>query len=80
MRATFSALLLISAVEVYAAQEVPKAPKIEYCTLGTEVYACINTIMGGTRYLAIFAKDGNSLIRVIEITKRGKQYTIYPRN
>lgn len=59
--------------------EDARLPPLSYCTLDNkdERYACLKTVMDGDIYLAVFAKDGRSVLRVAEIKKNGDQDIIY---
>lgn len=64
-----------------AQAEDPKPPPLELCTIDNkpnEVYYCMETKLDDEVYLAVFAKDGLSAIRVAEVMKNGKQDVVFP--
>ena len=75
------ALLVLLFLCSTAQAEDPQPPPLEFCTIDDkpdEVYYCIETRLGDGVYLAVFAKDGLSAIRVTEVTKNGKQDFVFP--
>lgn len=75
------ALLVLLILCSTAQAEDPKPPPLELCILDGkpgEVYYCMETTLDNEVYLAVFAKDGLSAIRVAEIKKNGKQNFVFP--
>jgi hypothetical protein len=78
MRKALSVLLILCST---AQAEDPKPPPLQLCTLDgkpNEVYYCLETKLDDEVYVAVFAKDGLSAIRVAEIKKNGKQDVAFP--
>lgn len=74
-------VLLIAISPFIAHGEELKFPILGCCTLDKnedELYSCMKNVVDNDTYLAVFAKDGLSVIRIAKIKKKGAQDILFP--